>query len=93
MDLKTHDTQQPKGFNLGDFAVREQRRTQRLVRVAYGVGHTHPWFVALPRAEQEKKVMEWVENALENRAVALGHIADNRRLPLYILPNGGGAVY
>lgn len=54
MDLKKHDNrQQPEGFNLCDFAAREQRRTQRLVRGAYGVGHAHAWFVALPRAEQE----------------------------------------
>ncbi|MGM9428020.1 hypothetical protein [Hydrogenophaga sp. MI9] len=71
MDLKTHDSQQPNGFNLADFAAREQRRTQRLVRAAYGVGHTHPWFVALSRADQEKKVREWVDEALDARAERL----------------------
>lgn len=76
MDLKKHDPQQPAGFNLRDFTAREQRRTQRLVRAAYGVGHTHPWFIALPRAEQESKVREWVENALESRSIALGYITE-----------------
>lgn len=79
MDLqKWNSRQQSEHFDLGPFASREQRRAERLVRAAYGVGHTHPWFVALPRTEQEKKVAEWVENALENRVIRLGHIADQR---------------
>jgi hypothetical protein len=76
MDLKKYDPKQPTGFNLGDFAGREQRRTQRLVRAAYGVGHTPPWFVAMPRHKQEAKVMEWVDNCLENRSIRLGHITE-----------------
>jgi hypothetical protein len=64
MDLqKWNSRQQSERFDLGAFTAREQRRTGRLLRAAYGVGHTHPWFVALPRAEQEKKVAEWVDSA------------------------------
>lgn len=63
----THNSQQQPasaGFNLASFAEHAQRRTDRLVRAAYGVGGTHAWFRALPRAAQVAKVSEWVEEAL-----------------------------
>jgi hypothetical protein len=81
MDLmKTDGRAQRARFDLGAFASREQRRMARLVRAAYGVGHTHTWFLALPRADQEAAVREWAEEALTARAVRLGHIADVLRV-------------
>lgn len=65
------DTGAGPNFDLDDFAAREQRRLARLVRAAYGVGHTQPAFVAMARAEQEARVQEWVEDALESRRVRL----------------------
>lgn len=77
MDLMKIDRRARRApFDLGAFAGREQRRMARLVRAAYGVGHTHSWFIALPRADQEATVREWAEEALTARAVRLGHIAD-----------------
>ncbi|MDL2336275.1 MAG: hypothetical protein QFE16_00390 [Pseudomonadota bacterium] len=52
-------------FNLTDFVAREQRRTDRLVRAAYGVGQTKEWFRAAPRSEQIAKVSEWVDQCLD----------------------------
>lgn len=50
-------------FNLHQFARREQRRADRLIRAAFGVGHTHTWFCVLTHAAQAAKVREWVEEA------------------------------
>jgi hypothetical protein len=51
MDLqKWNCRQQSESFDLGAFTAREQRRTERLVRSAYEVGHTHSCFLVLPRA-------------------------------------------
>lgn len=66
----TTDSKTP--FDLSTFAAQEQRRIERLVRAAYGVGGTHAWFRALPRNEQEVKVQEWVDEALHARLVRLG---------------------
>ena len=56
MDLMKKDSRQQSGpFVLTDFAAREHRRTERLVRAAYGVGHTLPWFVAMNRPAQGQK--------------------------------------
>ena len=51
-------------FNLTDFVTREQRRTERLVRAAFGVGHTKEWFRTAPRSVQEEHVRVWVDEAL-----------------------------
>ena len=82
MYLKTVNSSQRPGaqytgpFNLAAFTRREQRRTNRLVRAAYAVGHTHEWFIKLPGAEQGSKVSEWVEGALKARAIRLGQLAE-----------------
>ena len=62
------------GFDLGDFAAREQRRVERLVRAAYGVGHTQPEFLNMTRPAQEKMVRLWVDEALESREIRLGQV-------------------
>jgi hypothetical protein len=54
---------------------RLKRRTQRLVRAAYGVGRTHSWFLDMDQVDQAIKVEEWVKNAFYWRAVRLGQIA------------------
>ena len=78
MDLMKKDSRQQSGpFVLTDFAAREHRRTERLVRAAYGVGHTLPCFVAMNRPAQEAKVQQWVNDALDSRAMRLGHIAEH----------------
>lgn len=73
MEFNRNSQQPGESFALATFAAREQRRAQRLIRAAYGVGHTHPWFVKLSRAQQEWKVREWVEASLNARAARLGH--------------------
>jgi hypothetical protein len=55
-------------FDIQEFTHREQRRVERLTRAAYGVGATHAWFRAAPRAVQVEKVREWVEEALNHAA-------------------------
>ncbi len=50
-------------FNLRQFARREQRNADRLIRAAFGVGHSHEWFCLLTQAAQAEKVREWVEEA------------------------------
>ena len=62
------------GFDLSAFAARERRRVDRLVRAAYGVGHTQPQFLKMTRAVQEKTVREWVDEALESREIRLGQV-------------------
>ena len=52
-------------FRIEQLIAKEQRRMERLVRAAYGVGATHRWFRILPRDAQIAKVQEWVEEALE----------------------------
>ena len=61
-------------FNLADFAKGEQRRIDRLIRAAYGVGHTKPEFLKMTRAQQELMVLAWVDEALESRAIRLGQL-------------------
>ena len=53
---------------------REQRRVERLMRAAYGVGHTQRRFMALPRCEQEAQVRARVGEALESREIRLGRL-------------------
>jgi len=53
---------------------REQRRIARLVRAAWGVGRTQPAFMALGSQKQEEKIMDWVQGALDSRAITLGLI-------------------
>jgi hypothetical protein len=72
-------------FDMNGFSTREQRRTERLARAAYGVGHTHEWFVMLSREKQEATVQEWVEAALKARAIRLGHEADEWEFPVGFL--------
>jgi tRNA A37 N6-isopentenylltransferase MiaA len=72
----------PNSFNLTSFIAmqrhavdsnrtRYERDIARLTRAAWGVGGTHAYFRALPRAQQEAKVSEWTLEALEH--------AQNRR--------------
>ena len=62
------------GFDVAQFLAREQRRTARMVRAAWGVGGTHAWFRSAPRVEQVAKVREWLEEAQQR--------ADERRAGL-----------
>ena len=64
-------------FDFAEFVAREQRRTLRLIRAAYGVGGTHAWFRAAPRALQVETVREWVEVALHNAAMRRGEVQDD----------------
>ena len=44
------------------------RDLERLRMAAWGVGGTHAWFRALPRAEQALSVQDWVDQALKHAA-------------------------
>lgn len=46
--------------------ARYQRDAARLTLAAWGVGGTHAYFRALPRAKQEAKVLEWTQAAMED---------------------------
>lgn len=72
------DSPQKAAFNLTDFVTREQRRTDRLVRAAYGVGHTKEWFRAAPRSEQEGYVQVWIDEALDAAAERRARTAANQ---------------
>lgn len=50
------------------FADREQRRADRLLRAAWSVGGAQARFRALTRAEQVEKVRVWVEAAQQHAA-------------------------